>query len=168
MAPRARGGRNRRAPRDRFPRRAGFRESCPAAGVEGTRQIDVFEWIDGHQLGSVESGVGERRGGRRRSILSRSVLLAARMHDQTSAWPPPPGFRRHSWDAAGLMGEPPLWGRFWELEALTRGERDYPLRGARCDCRGPRVSTAPGPTATVSSTPISCRRMCSSTAIGCA
>ena len=27
----------------------------------GTRQIDVFEWIDGRQLGSVESGVGGRR-----------------------------------------------------------------------------------------------------------
>lgn len=95
--------------------------SCP--GVEGTRQIDVFEWIDGHQLGSVESGVGSDEAAVA-AQYEQIGILAARMHNQTSAWPPPPGFQRHSWDAAGLMGERPLWGRFWELEALTRGERD--------------------------------------------
>lgn len=95
--------------------------SCP--GVSGPRQIDVFEWIDGHQLGSIESGVGSDASAVAAQYEQIGVL-AARMHNLTSAWPPPPGFSRHSWDAAGLVGERPLWGRFWELEALTRGERD--------------------------------------------
>src|SRR6185437_11237099 len=37
--------------------------------------------------------------------------------------PPPPGFHRHAWNTTGLMGEQPLWGRFWELEALQPEER---------------------------------------------
>jgi Ser/Thr protein kinase RdoA (MazF antagonist) len=98
-------------------------EIVSCASVAGTRQIDVFEWIDGHQLGSVESGVGSDEAAVA-AQYQQIGILAARMHNQTSAWPPPPGFQRHSWDAAGLMGERPLWGRFWELEALTRGERD--------------------------------------------
>jgi Ser/Thr protein kinase RdoA (MazF antagonist) len=101
--------------------------SCP--GVEGTRQVDVFEWIDGHQLGSVESGVGSDPPAVA-AQYEKIGMLAARMHNQTSAWPPPPGFQRHSWDAAGLVGERPLWGRFWELAALTPGER-----GTLCQAR---------------------------------
>ena len=41
-----------------------------------------------------------------------------------SGWQRPTGFRRHAWDAAGLIGEQPLWGRFWELAALTPGQKD--------------------------------------------
>jgi len=102
--------------------------ACP--GVEGTRQIDVFEWIDGQQLGSVESGVGTDP-----ATVSAQYeqigRLAARMHNLGSAWASPPGFRRHSWDTAGLVGEQPFWGRFWELEALTCGERDILCRARR-------------------------------------
>jgi Ser/Thr protein kinase RdoA (MazF antagonist) len=98
-------------------------EIVSCAGVAGTRQIDVFEWIDGDQLGSVETGVGSDE-----TLVAAQYeqigRLAARMHNHTSAWSPPPGFQRHCWNAPGLVGERPLWGRFWDLEALTRSERD--------------------------------------------
>jgi Ser/Thr protein kinase RdoA (MazF antagonist) len=92
-------------------------------GAGGSRQIDVFEWIEGRQLGSVESGVGTD-GTTVAEQYEQIGALAARMHNQTEGWTPPASFRRHAWDGAGLIGESPFWGRFWELEALSRSERE--------------------------------------------
>jgi len=50
-------------------------------------------------------------------------------HELGSAgWQCPTGFRRHAWDAAGLVGEQPFWGRFWELAALTPGQTKLLVR----------------------------------------
>jgi Ser/Thr protein kinase RdoA (MazF antagonist) len=94
---------------------------------DGARQIDVFEWIDGRQLGTVETGVS----GDAAAIAGQYRMIgaiAARMHNHTSVWQRPPGFRRHSWDAAGLVGDEPFWGRFWELAALTPAQRSLLMR----------------------------------------
>ena len=100
-------------------------------GSGGTRQIDVFEWIEGRQLGSVESGVGTD-GAEIAEQYHMIGRIAARMHNHAAGWQRPTmGFRRHAWDAAGLVGEQPLWGRFWELAALTPGQRSCSLRHAR-------------------------------------
>jgi Ser/Thr protein kinase RdoA (MazF antagonist) len=45
------------------------------------------------------------------------------MHNQSSTWQPPADFARHSWCDAGLVGDSPLWGRFWELDALSPPQR---------------------------------------------
>ena len=99
--------------------------AMPAIG--GARQIDVFEWIDGRQLGSVESGVS----GEGAAIAEQYHMIgavAARMHNHAAGWQCPTGFRRHAWDAAGLVGEQPFWGRFWELAALTPGQTQLLMR----------------------------------------
>jgi len=107
------------------------RVECQAAGSAGSvRQVDVFEWIDGRQLGSIESGVAGEEGAVAAQYFKIGTL-AARMHDHTERWRPPPGFHRHSWDAAGLVGEAPLWGRFWELETLAHAERELLMRVRR-------------------------------------
>jgi len=49
------------------------------------------------------------------------------MHNQASAWRPPPGFRRHALDADGLMGDAPHWGPFWEHQSLSAGEHELLL-----------------------------------------
>jgi Ser/Thr protein kinase RdoA (MazF antagonist) len=107
------------------------RVECRGAGsAASVRQVDVFEWIDGRQLGSIESGVA----GDEDAVAAQYFqigALAARMHDHTERWQPPPAFHRHSWDAAGLVGEAPLWGRFWELEALAPAERELLTRVRR-------------------------------------
>lgn len=95
--------------------------------VIGARQIDVFEWIEGRQLGSVESGI-EGEAAVVASQYERIGAIAARMHNHTAGWRHPDGFRRHAWDAAGLVGEQPLWGRFWQLAALTRTQQGLLLR----------------------------------------
>jgi len=98
-------------------------EKIEVEGLPGARQVDVFEWIEGSQLGSVEQGLAT--GAPVASTYEALGEIAARIHSAACAWPPPPGFRRHSWDAAGLVGESPFWGRFWELEALTAVQRRF-------------------------------------------
>lgn len=97
-------------------------EAAETLCARDSRQIDVFEWIEGSQLGSVEQGIAGGAG----SIADQYAqigVIAARLHNHGQRWPPPPGFHRHAWDTAGLVGEQPLWGRFWELEALRPEER---------------------------------------------
>jgi len=96
-------------------------------GVPEPRQVDLFAWIDGQPLGSVESGLEgdvESVAGTFHTI----GVLAGRLHNQSARWRPPPGFTRHAWDTEGLVGERPLWGRFWELAALSPSERDLMIR----------------------------------------
>lgn len=85
-------------------------------------QIDLFEWIDGRQFGSVESGVAAE-GHAVSEIYHTLGQVAADLHNCSAAWTPPPGFVRHAWDEDGLAGEQPFWGRFWELPALTGQQR---------------------------------------------
>jgi len=94
----------------------------PAAGAAAPLQVDLFEWIEGHQLGSVEAGLrGDRQtiGDTYRTIGE----LAGSVHNHSAGWRPPAGFVRHAWDESGLAGEQPLWGRFWELASLTSRQR---------------------------------------------
>jgi Ser/Thr protein kinase RdoA (MazF antagonist) len=98
------------------------------------RQIDVFEWIDGRQLGSVETGIV----GDDAAVAEQYAMIgaiAARMHNHTADWQRPAGFRRHAWDSAGLVGEQPFWGRYWDLAALTADQRDLLLRARTCIAR---------------------------------
>ncbi len=92
-----------------------------------SRQVDLFEWIDGRGLGTSEGGL--------RSDLAdvettyRAVgAIAASLHNHAMSWPLPKGFRRHHWDLEGLVGEQPFWGRFWDLAALADEERAMLIR----------------------------------------
>ncbi len=98
-----------------------------ADDLPGDIQIDLFEWIDGEQLGSVEEGVTDEA-----SVASTYGAigeLAAKVHNQAVTWNPPSGFVRHAWDAEGLAGENPFWGQFWKLEAASGAETELLLAG---------------------------------------
>ena len=98
-----------------------------ADGLPGELQIDLFEWIDGEQLGSVEEGVtNEAEIDRTYGALGE---LAARIHNQAAHWNLPHGFVRHAWDAHGLVGEDPFWGQFWKLESASKSEIALLKRG---------------------------------------
>jgi len=124
---RSRQGRNFELVETGWAGSAGHLAGASGGPAESVRQIDVFEWIDGRQLGSVESGIAGDEAAVAAQYLKIGAI-AARLHNQTAGWQPPPGFRRHAWDAAGLVGEAPLWGRFWELEALASAERNLLTR----------------------------------------
>jgi Ser/Thr protein kinase RdoA (MazF antagonist) len=97
------------------------------AEVPEPRQVDLFAWIDGHPLGSIEGGLEGDLETLVRTFHTIGVL-AARLHNQSARWIPPPGFTRRAWDTEGLVGERPLWGRFWELAALSDAERALLIR----------------------------------------
>ena len=93
------------------------------ANLDAPRQVDILLWIDGEQLGSVEEGLGDSREeiSKIYSVIGRTM---AQLHIHSSTWSPPVGFIRHAWDAAGLVGEDPFWGRFWELTLLSPEQRE--------------------------------------------
>lgn len=100
--------------------------SVAEPGLPGAIQVDLFEWIDGQQLGSVEEGIADER--KLTESYDTIGQLAAKVHNQATTWAAPDGFVRHAWDANGLAGSEPFWGRFWELEAATTAERDLLVR----------------------------------------
>ncbi|MCC7410930.1 MAG: phosphotransferase [Gammaproteobacteria bacterium] len=101
---------------------AGLFETVACDTVPEPRQIDLFEWIDGRPIGAAGESLAHDLPGLRRMFHAMGQLCA-RLHNQASTWTPPPGFTRHAWDAQGLTGEAPFWGRFWELAALTDAQR---------------------------------------------
>lgn len=55
----------------------------------------------------------------------------AELHNATDAMDLGPTFTRHAWNVEGLLGEAPLWGRFWESPALTPPQRALMLEVRR-------------------------------------
>jgi Ser/Thr protein kinase RdoA (MazF antagonist) len=94
-------------------------------GIPGPHQVDLFEWVDGSHMGSVEEGLSDPQA---LPANYRTLgALAAQVHNQAVGWELPQGFTRHSWDVDGLVGEEPFWGRFWELDMLTPEQRELIL-----------------------------------------
>ena len=92
-----------------------------------SRQVDMFEWIEGRSLGTSEGGLlGDLPD--ISSIYREIGGIAACLHNHAAGWPLPKGFRRHHWDVEGLVGEQPFWGRFWDLAALANDERQVLVR----------------------------------------
>ncbi|MGI9229353.1 MAG: phosphotransferase enzyme family protein [Gammaproteobacteria bacterium] len=90
------------------------------------RQIDLYAWIDGEPLGSVEAGLCDAA--EAEQVFHTVGRLAAQVHNQATNWALPDGFERHAWDVAGLTGAQPFWGRFWELQALNKAQRQLLLK----------------------------------------
>ncbi len=93
--------------------------TIPSTGEQ--RFAGMASWTEGHLLSDVLAQTTDQK------FVEKSFeqlgAITAAMHDQASAWQPPPGFRRHSLDSDGLMGMAPHWGEFWEHRSLTAGER---------------------------------------------
>ena len=94
--------------------------------VEGV-WIDALTWTCGVPLGrdGVLADLPDARG-----IFRSLGRTMAQLHQISDAWSPPSGFQRHAWDADGLVGEEPVWGRFWEHPHL-KAEEAACLRHAR-------------------------------------
>lgn len=84
-------------------------------------QVSVLEWLPGDILGAAEKGLPPSGRAGLYSSLGREL---ARLHEVSDAWRPPEGFVRQAWDREGLLGERPVWNRFWENPALTSRQRE--------------------------------------------
>lgn len=103
--------------------------TCRAGG----RVASVVRWLDGVAVGTAEQplagGAAEQTG-----LFRRIGALVGGLHTATDAiaFARPP--ERPRWDIDGLLGEAPLWGRFWDSPGLTETERSL-LSEARTAAR---------------------------------
>ncbi|KEP69722.1 aminoglycoside phosphotransferase [Thioclava dalianensis] len=88
----------------------------------GPRLASCVDWLDGTPIGAGDQPLGPDAASVARDARALGRLIA-QLHNATDAHPPAP-FPRPVWDAEGLLGETPLWGRFWEHPALTPPQRD--------------------------------------------
>jgi Ser/Thr protein kinase RdoA (MazF antagonist) len=86
------------------------------------RYAGMTEWVEGTPLSDrLSEGVSEEE---QKDCFRQIGALAATIHNKSEVWSPPAEFERHTFDAEGLMGETPFWGRFWEHSALNKQEAD--------------------------------------------
>ena len=98
--------------------------------LEPTKQIHyvgLIEWLDGESL---ENLIKTSEKPQIKEYYFKLGELMAQVHNQSASWNPPKSFTRRKWDADGLMGDNPLWGRFWEVNELAAEERSL-LEAAR-------------------------------------
>ncbi len=133
------------APRPlRAPDGDGYKEVTVATGPDDqgrqgseVRLVGLIDWVDGVNLEQLlnlsilnpqpgaEIDVAEVT---RQFARIGGLLGAIRGHG--TVWDQPAGFVRRRWDADGLVGPDPLWGRFWEIpeqqhhRQLFAGARD--------------------------------------------
>jgi Ser/Thr protein kinase RdoA (MazF antagonist) len=89
--------------------------------AEAGRVASLVTWSEGEPLG--EGGVPFSWGPDRQAQLYHALgAELARLHRISDTLSLPDWFERPRLDIDGLLGEAPLWGRFWENAALTRGE----------------------------------------------
>ncbi len=105
----------------------GLNIPAPIAALDGAYlhcvddvQVDVLSWVPGAQLG--ETGQPLKLTDRRGAFRQIGIEMA-RLHRISDAWDPPKAFDRWSWDRAGLLGEQPIWGRFWENPTLSAEDK---------------------------------------------
>jgi Ser/Thr protein kinase RdoA (MazF antagonist) len=85
--------------------------------VDGV-QVDVLTWLSGITMDQTLNGQVNRA-----DLFERLGKDMARLHAVSDAWPQPDGFIRCSWDRDGLLGQAPLWDRFWDNPGLARDDR---------------------------------------------
>lgn len=94
------------------------RDGAPFVTLSTGRIASAIAWIEGEALG--EAGVPFARPLPETLALHAALgTLLARLHRTTDTLTLPQGFTRPRWDADGLVGETPFWGRFWDHPAAT-------------------------------------------------
>lgn len=94
--------------------------------IEGV-QVDVLGWLSGVPMGVTGTplALADRAG-----TFLRLGQTMAKLHTLSDGWTLPAGFTRPRWDLDGLLGEAPLWGRFWENPMLGSAQQAM-LRAVR-------------------------------------
>lgn len=81
-------------------------------------QVDALTWVQGQTMDDALNQTN-------RAATFRNLGAAmARLHTISDAWSPPQSFDRALWDRYGLLGEAPLWDRFWDNPALDRADEE--------------------------------------------
>jgi len=117
----------------------GLNVPVPMAALDGAFlqrvddvQIDVLSWLPGAPLGETGQPLTLKD---RQGTFRRVGVEMARLHKVSDAWNPPARFDRWSWDRPGLLGELPVWGRFWENPTLTKYDKSVFENARSCATR---------------------------------
>lgn len=87
----------------------------------GGRVVSVVGWIEGVPLGA--AGVPLPGDAETHRLWHRALgRTIAALHNATDRLSLPADFERPPWDSDGLLGESPLWGRFWQHPGLGTAE----------------------------------------------
>jgi Ser/Thr protein kinase RdoA (MazF antagonist) len=88
-------------------------------GVPEIRQVDMLGWLSGSPLGASDDSQVSA------ALYYQLGEFTGRLHSRGAEIRLPADFLRHSWDEEGLLGleGDPIWGRFWELPALSQDQR---------------------------------------------
>lgn len=95
-------------------------------GLQGDEKqfADLIGWVAGRQLG--ETGKPLEHSSDEIARIFRSVGVSmAEMHTMADRWVPDAGFTRSAWDVDGLLGDNPLWGRFWDCPDMGEEDRVF-------------------------------------------
>ncbi len=85
-----------------------------------TVQIDALGWLAGSTLSDCLDTLSLPQ---REEAFFRLGQQMAKLHNLSDACPIPPGFERARWDMDGLLGDAPLWDRFWENPGLSKTDK---------------------------------------------
>ena len=83
-------------------------------------QVDGVSWLPGHPIGKTGAPlkIPDRIG-----LFQHIGCEMARLHNISDQWTPPAGFTRCAWDRKGLLGDTPVWNRFWENPTLSKADQ---------------------------------------------
>ena len=84
-------------------------------------QVDILTWLNGVML---KTTLEQADPPKRATLYHQLGRQMARLHTISDAWTPPADFKRCAWDRDGLLGDAPLWDRFWDNPALNADDRD--------------------------------------------
>lgn len=103
-------------------RHGGLIAELPANESFPVQYADIVSWMNGMPLG--ETGRPLVWQGSERAALFRKIGAGmAAMHESSDRFRPDADFFRTAWDAEGLLGQNPLWGRFWDCDFLSSPEK---------------------------------------------
>lgn len=107
--------------------RAGLRVPRPVPSGRGRllevvddQRVDLLSWLPGRPLGASREPLELVDA---EAVFRRLGHETARLHLASDRWQRPAGFTRCAWDIDGLLGDAPVWGRFWENPALDAATR---------------------------------------------
>ncbi len=83
-------------------------------------QVDVLTWLNGQTMADVFPALSRED---RRLFFFDLGKEMAQLHQVSDSWDKPDGFERVEWNHDGLLGEAPLWDRFWGNPGLTSADR---------------------------------------------
>lgn len=97
--------------------------ALPTDEGEEVQYADLLTWLPGVPLGQTGTPL-DWPNDQARDLFQQVGATAARLHLASDRWKPPRRFHRPEWNRQGLVGDSPVWGRFWDCPLLSQADRE--------------------------------------------